>query len=1092
MSELALVSALTFDPKITRTQPVREGHTVAELVAIAMPGASIDMIDRAVVFLERAGQSVRVERMRWRSWRPKAGTTVVVHATVHNGAMRAVASLAIMAAAVFLAPYALTLIGVAASQLSLAVATGVISAAGQLLLNSLVPVGNKSEDESEQRYSIAGARNRANPWGPVPAVLGKLRVTPPYACLPYTSIEGDDQIMHAAFAVGYGPLVMGQARIGETALEEFAGVTIEYRAGWADDEPLTTVEETVIEDGLSIELRQADGWSTRRTASRTESISIDVYFPQGLNWIDDDQEVREQSLSLEVMYRKKGIGGAPDGDWTYVTALYIAAATRKPFWRSHRWLAADGPGTYDVRVRRFTPESTDSNTTDDVTWSVLRSIRHEYPIRFPKPLALVGLKLRANRQLNGTVNEFNLIASSIVTDWDGVLRESNNPQALYRHVLTGPQNALARSADQLDDANLLDWHGWCHGKGLAYNRYHDFDGSVREVAAAVAAAGRASPSQSTGLWGVVIDRPQTVVRGHISSRNAQQLSGEPVYRRLPDAWRMPYLDEDDDYKPTELIVPRPGLEGDPVIFEELSIPGLTKRSLVWREGRRRFAELELRFEDFQATQDIEMLFSPRGSLVQFNFPVLSERMVSARVKQVQSGTIAGSPATLVLLDDQVIMVEGGSYAVRFQRSTGETSLWTLVTRPGTSRTLRLGTGGTLPAIGDLALFGLLGFDSADCIVKSIEPAKGPAGRLRLVRHAPEIEAIADDNAVPPVIVTPREPAWAARPPATPILIDALSGADAVILGETGSPVIVHVRPGTGTVPVDHFTVTAQRGTETPIDVLVPGNSGRALFDDFAVGDVISITATAVSAYGVESGASAALEHTVTARRDVPADLVDLVTEEFSSGMRRFAWNFDPAATVDQIDRITGYRIRYRPGSGWSWAEMATGTDTLASARPFDSIFPLTAGPHTIGIVATDRSGRLSVNPCTVDVTLGTSSAAVHATRVESADGWDGSLTSGTIETDRLEGTGSPSTIIYELPVIDLGADLPIEVQATPYGAAGAVTIRMTIGLDSDGAPVWADRALGIVTARYVALTITVTRSGALASLGDLVTIVTPA
>ncbi len=1090
MRDLTLVSALTFDPAITRTDTVREGFTIAELVAIAMPGASIDMMDRAVVYLARGQNSARIEPHRWHLVRPRAGTEVRVHAVLANGAMKSIASLAIMAAAAFLAPYALGLLlplGIQATAMSTAIATGVLSAAGQLLLNSLVPLGNKSEDETDQRYTIAGTRNRANPWGPIPAVLGTVRVTPPYATLPYTSIEGDDQYLHCAFCVGYGPIDVSSARIGETPLEEFAGVTIEYRAGWPGDAALTLVEETVFEDGLNIELHQADDWSTRRTASATQSISVDFYFQQGLFWVDDNQDIREMSLTLEVMYRKRG-----SSCWTYVSAIYIAAATKEPFWRSHRWIAADGPGAYDVRVRRYTPDSTDSNTTDTVTWSVMRSIRHAYPIRAPKPLALVGLKIRANKQLNGTIDTFNLLAKSIVTDWDGAQRTSAIPSALYRHVLTGPATALARTADQLDTANLTDWHGWSYGKSLAYNRYHDFDSSLRDVLAAIGAAGRAAPSQSTGLWGVVIDRPQTVVRGHISPRNASQLSGEPIYRRLPDAWRMPYLDEEDDYSAAELVVLRPGLTGDPIVFEELSIPGITNRSQLYREGRRRFAELELRFEEFGATQDIEFLFAPRGSLVQFNFPVLSERMVSARVKQVQAGTISGTPATLVLLDDLVTMVDGGSYACRFQRGDGSSTLWTLVTRPGTTRTLRLAAGGALPAIGDLAFFGLAGFDSVDCIVKSIEPAKGPAGRLKLVRHAPEIEAIADNGAVPPVVITPTEPAWSTRAPAAPVIVDALSGSDAVILGEVGSPVLVHLRPGSGTVPVDHFLVSAKRGSEPAVTLSVPGNSGRAVFNSFAVGNTIAISATAVSAYGVVSPASAAISHTVKKRSDVPADIAAVTVSTFSSGLRRIDWSFDPLATADQIDRITGYRIRTRPGTGWSWAEMATGNDLVASARPFDTPQPLTAGPHTIGMVAVDRLGQLSLNPAVANVSLAMSSAMVVTARIESNASWAGALASGTIGAHGLEGSGSPSLISYTLPVIDLGGDMPVEVACTPYGAAGTVSIRMATGLTADGAPAGPDRALGIVSARYLQISVTLTNPDALARLGDLVTIVTPA
>lgn len=1099
MSEVTLASRLRFeDPTIARIERRPEGERLSDLVALALPGATEAMLGRVVVTLVSPKGEMIIDRADWRRVMTRAGCHVDIHLPLAgSGVLRTIISFAVLAVSAFASALFLPLLGAAflPGTIGNAVGSAVISAGAGYLTNTLIGVSNKNTEQPEQRYAVTGTRNRVDPWGTVPVLRGEMRVYPPYAVMPHTEVVGDELHYVGVFLIGEGPHSLRSWRIGNTALEKFAVSGFELRAGWPTDEPLTLVTECIFEEpGMGVELKQVDGWVTRRTAPRTESISIDLCFQAGLSSSNDEGEIGPEFVVIELRYQRAvdGSEDPDDADWIYLDPITVFEQKLYTFWVSRRWMPADGPGEYWVEMRRYNEDRTNGKSSDAVTWSALRSIRHQYPIAYPRPLALAAVKVRGVRQFNGVLDQFNLIASSVVPDWDGSawpLAESKNPASLSRDVLLGSHNALARQPEQINGDEFAEWHGWNVSKGLTYSRYHDFKSPLRQAFSEIAAAGRASPTQFGGKWSVVIDRPQTVTRGHISQRNAHSLGGEPLFYKLPDAWRVKFLNRARNWQADEIIVRRPDLVGDPVLFEEKEFPGYDTEELNIRAGRRLFAELALRRERFYASQQLEHLFAPRGSLVQYNYPVLDEQMVSARVIEIVNATVGGVPKKLVSLDSLVEMVTGTEYAVRFQREDGTSSLWTIETTPGVRSVVTLIDGPSAPAAGDLAFFGRRGYEAQECIVKSMEGLRGLSARLVLVPHAPEIEAIADDDVPIPPPPTPSLPPWAGRAPSVPTIVDLRSGSDEVILGEVGSPLIVHLRTGGGGVPVDHFVCTAQRGAETPISKSVPAWSGRAVFNEFAVGNNISVTATAVTAYGIGSAACPPKTHVIKARTDVPADLVDLDFEAFSSGQRRFSWGFDPDATADQVDRITGYRLRFRPGSGWSWADMAAGADIAAIGRPLDTVLPLTAGPHTVGIVAFDRAGRLSVNPWTADFTLPATSAAVVATRIESTEGWDGTLTEGTIETDGLEGVVG---IAYELPVIDLGADLPFEVQAIAYGVAGTASIRMTIGLDADGAPVGSDRALGIATARYVGLAVTVTNPDDVATLGDLVTIVTPA
>lgn len=741
MSDIAVISRLRFDPTIERHIERKEGATLAEIVAEELSGSVAPHLDFLIVSLHGRQSVAVVERRHWHLVRPKAGTTITIRMrAAGGGALRSVLSIAIMAATAIFAAWALPVLG----PLGSALATAAIGIGANYLLSSLF---QRDDKKVEDKYTIAGTRNQANPWGPVPQVYGQHRVYPNYWAFPFTKVIGDEQYLVALFVIGEGQHDLEQLRIGETGIEAFQGVTTEIRYGLESDDPITLYEEVTFEDAVGVELAFADGFSIRTTASNVDAISIDIHFPGGLFWTDADGDLRNMAAACEVQYRRKGENYDPDGPWVFVAAIYVEEATKEAFWRTHRWEVSGGPGTFDVQIKRANAESTDSNTTDTMQWTVVRGMRYQHPVNYPRPLCLIAVQIKASKQLSGTVDTFNVVASSHIPDWNGsawVTRTTRNPASIYRHVLQGSATALARSDAEINLDALAEWHEWNVSKGLTYERVHDFDASVRDVLQQVAAAGRATPSQPVlggGKWSVVIDRIQTVLRAHISPRNASGFSGEVNYQTLPDAYRVKFLNRTKFWNADEIIVNRPGLSGDPELYEEIEFPGLTFPWVVEREAKRRFLSQQHRYETWYATQDFEHLVAPRGSLVRVSYPVLSAAMISGRVTKIETNDDGDR---VVTLDEQVTMTTGTSYAVRFRRADGSSSLWTIETVAGESNEVILVTGSAgEPEAGDLALFGVAGSETFECVVANVEAQRDLGARLTLVRHAPEIETTAD-------------------------------------------------------------------------------------------------------------------------------------------------------------------------------------------------------------------------------------------------------------------------------------------------------------------------------------------------------------
>lgn len=220
------------------------------------------------------------------------------------------------------------------------------------------------------------------------------------------------------------------------------------------------------------------------------------------------------------------------------------------------------------------------------------------------------------------------------------------------------------------------------------------------------------------------------------------------------------------------------------------------------------------------------------------------------------------------------------------------------------------------------------------------------------------------------------PPWAARAPGVPS-ITVLSGSDAVgkATGNVEPSVVVRIKPGSGSVPVDHYVVTLTPDGGSPVTASPLGAEARAVFSGIAPGTVISVKAKAVNAFSVASADCTPVSHTVARRRDLPADPVSLVFIGLADGTRQYRWRIDPTAPSDQVAKVAGFQVRAALGSGLEWDDLLPINEATYPASPIDSAYPLTSGVHTIGVASVDRHGRLCLNPALITATLGTSSAS---------------------------------------------------------------------------------------------------------------------
>lgn len=733
--------------QMRRSFDIAATQTIAEIVANAFPDAPETVLSRVRVTMLRGRDWQPVPRVWWRHVRPHPGTHVMLRLVPGVGTF------------VVKAAFWLSSLGLATPVVNiLAYGAGIaVTALGAAALNSLIPLPEVPEgpDNPETRYALQGWRNQATPGDPVPAPTGRIRVAPVFAMQPYQEIVGDDQFIRVMFCFGYGRLDISGLQIGDTPITEFRDIEIELREGTEADDPVAITPIQVLEQPEQVELvyswpKDASGNDdesggrvespvTRTTASNAVRAAIVLNFPGGLfHYQDGDRE--HQELDIRIRQRLSGTE-----TYTTVTTLNFRERRTDPFFRQYSW-GLPSRGTWEVEITRVSPSPDGNpNRSAKVFLSAFQSYRPEYPIdkiRMPVPLALCSIKVRASYQLQGSLDDLNALVQRYAPDWDGTTWAdgvTRNPASAYILSLQGPENPEPVPDDQIDWDAMADWHEFCTAKGLHYDRDQRRWESLMERLTMIAAAGRASPWHDGAKWSVVVDRTQTVERSQIAPHNSRNLQGSRSFLRTPDAVRVRFLDESNDYIDSEIIMPWLGKSAPYDLVEEWQKPGKTNAAEIQREIYRDMLVAEHRRDRWTVERDGAVRVETRGDWVWLTHPVLNSTQASAWVRAVQG--------TMIVLDAPVTMEDGQTYAIRFldfdeADPVGQSVLTSVQTVAGTTQTLRI-TGSAVPGVGAMVMFGPSSDVAERALVLDIEPGEDFSATVTLTNAAPEIDTLTD-------------------------------------------------------------------------------------------------------------------------------------------------------------------------------------------------------------------------------------------------------------------------------------------------------------------------------------------------------------
>ena len=317
-----------FTPDILRRDTVKFGLvTGVSLLATIRRGfrdAGYPHIPkRAVIWVADSPMSAPyiVPRKDWGTFLVRHGMYINVTVPFHGGGggggkspMATVLSLVVMVAAVVVSIYfppAIGLTGYAATMVG-SLAAAAVMYGGMMLVNAICPpsmpklkFGGGDAGAADKVWSISGTQNKADLYGVIPLVLGRVRFAPRLAAQPYTYLNGNNEFARYLYIVA-GNCAVYNPRIGDTDFKQFSEARMKVHQNYKSNEKLEFFPSSVYQEHLGVLLSKAAGWTTRTSAIDATELYWEIHFSQGLVSIGSNGTRNKRTVSFQAEYRKVG------------------------------------------------------------------------------------------------------------------------------------------------------------------------------------------------------------------------------------------------------------------------------------------------------------------------------------------------------------------------------------------------------------------------------------------------------------------------------------------------------------------------------------------------------------------------------------------------------------------------------------------------------------------------------------------------------------------------------------------------------------------------------------------------------------------
>jgi len=471
----------------------------------------------------------------------------------------------------------------------------VYAAAGILVSKLLAPPDSTKAQKSSSfaaaspTYSLSAQGNQARIGQPIPVIYGRHIVFPNYGAAPYTEYAGNEQYLYQLFVIGQGEYEIEAIRIEDTSISGFEEITYQIvpPGGSVTLFPtsVSTSGEVIGQEALT---NTALGpFVANDAGTATDTLAIDVVFPRGLYYANDDGGLSAVSITWTVEAQAINDDGVAIGAWTTLGTPTVSASTTTPQRKSYRYAVA--AGRYQVRLTRTSTKQTDSRYGHELDWAGLRAYlpgTQNYG-----NVTMLAMRMRATNNLSEqSSRKVNVIATRKLKTWHPSTGWSASAVATRSIAWAIADICRADYGASLADARidlqgLYDLDAIWTARGDTFNAVFDSQSTVMEALTLAARAGRAMPYMQGGILHIARDAPATIPVAMFSQRNIIKNSFKLEYimpsEETADCVDVTYFDET-VWRERTVRATLPG--GTSLKPATVKLFGVTNRAQAWREG----------------------------------------------------------------------------------------------------------------------------------------------------------------------------------------------------------------------------------------------------------------------------------------------------------------------------------------------------------------------------------------------------------------------------------------------------------------------------------------------------------------------------
>lgn len=644
-------------------------------------------------------------------------------------ALGIVASIAIMVAAPYAASYIVGATGWGITATGFYALTAAVGIAGSMLVGSVLAPkldidtsGYSAGDlSSSATYGWNAQTNQLSQGDVIPRLYGTSRVFPRMISK-YVETIDDKQYLNMLYLVNEGlTSSISDIKINDEQLSNLTNVTYETRLG-SNTQPIIPRFDNIKTD-KPVSKKISTSFSESNTdGDQVVALEVGVSFPKGLYYANDAGGLDNTSVKLVVEYSTdqsnwtqfgeesivltwtywgvladgiwreyNAVGGtatgvtrtsAPAGaiyvqttgskffttQWyksplTYTSYTTVTKATSSTFRKTFK-IEHLPKNKYYIRVKFYEAVTTGSRYGNDCYFEYLTE---EVGDDFTYPnMALLSLRALATDQLSGSMPTISCIATS----------RSNNPALICKDMLLNSGVVESRISSKFDE-----WADFCEDNNLTCNIYFDTKMSIRQALNMVSVLGRASVVQFGSKFDVILDKAETLpVQGFtFGIGNILKDTFKQSFLPLKDRANIveaTFYNAENDYQKEVFEISNSQFDDiDETNKASINLIGCTSKTQAIA-----LAQLQLNYNNyitqtFTFQADADALYCKVGDIVRISHDVPQYGF---------SGRVVSCTTSSVVLDREVTMEEGKSYALQARRNEDNEIIEVLVVNSETT------------------------------------------------------------------------------------------------------------------------------------------------------------------------------------------------------------------------------------------------------------------------------------------------------------------------------------------------------------------------------------------------------------------------